>query len=253
MFLLEGRALVKSKIMISKKVHLRNPILIEGLPGMGFIANLSTKYLIQKLKAKKFAEVFTPHFEGMAVASSNGVPRFLTNELYFWASGELKRDLIILDGNTQALTVFGQYELSGRILYFIQELGCKFIICLGGLKRDNLASSPQLYGTFTDLETLTEVQRYGVAVMKGKIFGMAGLLLGLASHMNMRGFCLLAETLGTYPDAEAAKNVIAFLMEYLGFHVDLKELDDASNDADKVVELLGHNDMKKMETVFGRF
>ncbi|RLI34364.1 hypothetical protein DRO66_08935 [Candidatus Bathyarchaeota archaeon] len=75
----------------------------------------------------------------------------------------------------------------------------------------------------------------------------------MASHMNMRGFCLLAETLGTYPDAEAAKNVIAFLMEYLGFHIDLKELDDASNNADKVVELLGHNDIKKMEAVFGRF
>jgi hypothetical protein len=253
MFLLEGRALVKSRIIISKKVHLQNPILIEGLPGMGFVANLSAKYLIQKLKAEKFAEVFTPHFQDMAVASSNGAPRLPTNDLYFWASGELKRDLIILDGNTQALTVFGQYELSGKILDFAQELGCNFIICLGGLKRENLASSPQLYGTFTDLETLTEVRQYGVVVMEGKIYGMAGLLLGLASHRNMRGFCLLAETLGTYPDAEAAKDVIAFLMEYLGFRVDLTELDDASNDADKVLELLGRTDVKKMEGVFSRF
>jgi uncharacterized protein (TIGR00162 family) len=253
MFLLEGRALVKSRISVSKKVRLRNPVLIEGLPGMGFVANLSAKYLIRQLKAEKFAEVFSPHFQDMAVASSNGAPRLPTNEMYFWESGELNRDLIILDGNTQPLTVFGQYELSGRILAFSQELGCNFIICLGGLKRETLPSSLQLFGTFTDFETLTKVRRYGVEVMEGKIYGMAGLLLGLAFHRNMRGFCLLAETLGTYPDAKAAKNVIAFLMEYLGFHVDLTELDEASNDAVKVLELLGRTDIKRMEDVFSRF
>jgi uncharacterized protein (TIGR00162 family) len=220
---------------------------------MGFVANLSAKYLIRQLKAEKFAEVFSPHFQDMVVASSKGAPSFPTNEIYFWDSGELDRDLIILDGNTQALTVFGQYELSGRLLSYSQELGCNFIICLGGLKRENLASSHQLYGTFTDFETLMEVRRYGVAVMEGKIYGMAGLLLGLASHRNMRGFCLLAETLGTYPDAKAAKNVIVFLMEYLGFHVDLTELNEASNDADKVLELLGRTDIKSMEDVFSRF
>jgi hypothetical protein len=220
---------------------------------MGFVANLSAKYLIQQLKAERFAEVFSPHFQDMAVASSTGAPRFPTNELYFWSSGALKRDLIILDGNTQALTVFGQYELSGRLLAFVQELGCNFIICLGGLKRETLASSPQLYGTFTDLDTLTKVRRYGIAVMEGKIYGMAGLLLGLASHRNMRGFCLLAETLGTYPDAKAARNVLAFLMAYLGFRVDLTGLDEASNDAVKVLELLGRTDVKRMEDVFSRF
>lgn len=244
---------MKSRIRVTQKVRLRNPVLIEGLPGMGFVANLSAKYLIQQLKAERFAEVFSPHFQDMAVASSTGAPRFPTNELYFWSSGTLKRDLIILDGNTQALTVFGQYELSGRLLAFVQELGCNFIICLGGLKRETLTSSPQLYGTFTDLDTLTEVRRYGIAVMEGKIYGMAGLLLGLASHRNMRGFCLLAETLGTYPDAKAARNVLAFLMAYLGFRVDLTGLDEASNDAVKVLELLGRTDVKRMEDVFSRF
>jgi uncharacterized protein (TIGR00162 family) len=250
---LEGKALVKSRIRVTQKVRLRNPVLIEGLPGMGFVANLSAKYLIQQLKAEKFAEVFSPHFQDMAVASSTGAPRLPTNELFSWSSGTLKRDLIILDGNTQPLTVFGQYELSGRLLAFAQELGCNFIICLGGLKRETLTSSPQLYGTFTDLDTLTEVRRYGVAVMEGKIYGMAGLLLGLASHRNMRGFCLLAETLGTYPDVKAAKNVLAFLMTYLGFRVDLTELDEASNDAVKVLELLGRTDVKRMEDAFSRF
>lgn len=244
---------MKSRIRVIKKVLLRNPVLIEGLPGMGFVANLSVKYLIQQLKAEKFAEVFSPHFQDIAVASSTGAPRLPTNELYFWSSATLKRDLIILDGNTQALTVFGQYELSGRLLAFTQELGCNFLICLGGLKRETLTSSPRLYGTFTDLDTLTEVQRYGVAVMEGKIYGMAGLLLGLASHRNMRGFCLLAETLGTYPDAKAAKNVLVFLMAYLGFRIDLTGLDEASNDAVKVLELLGRTDIKRMEDVFSRF
>ena len=244
---------MQSSIRVSHRVRLRTPVFIAGLPGMGFVANLAAKYLIRQLKARKFAEVVSPHFQDLAVASSTGAPRFPTTALYCWESGALTRDLIVLDGNTQPLTVFGQYELSGRLLAFAQELGCSLLICLGGLKRETLTGPPQLYGTCTDRETLTEVRRHGVAVLEGRIYGMAGLLLGLASHRSMRGFCVLAETLGTVPDATAAKSLLAFLMAYLGLPLDVTKLDDVSHDPGTVLELLGRADVVRMEEVFRRF
>ena len=244
---------MKSVIKVSKRVHLRNPVLIEGLPGIGFVANLAAIYIIKKLEAEKFAEIYSPSFQDFAITSSDGSPRSPANELYFWTSEEASRDIIILCGNTQALTVSGQYELSGRILDFVQDLGCNFVICLGGLKRERRVSSPQLYGTFTDSETMKKTQRYGLKIMEGRIFGMAGLLLGLASLREMRGVCLLKETLGTYPDVEAAKEVIAFLMNYLGFSIDLKDLTEAAQDSFKVLEFLGIPNSKRMEEVFSHF
>ena len=246
--------MVRSTINLSKKVRLQNPIMIEGLPGTGFVANLSTAYLINELKAEKLAEIRSPYFQDFAVSLSDGTPRFPVNELYVCKSVEGERDLIILHGNTQALTVFGQYELSGRFLDFIQDLGCDFIICLGGLNREKPTDYPQLYGAFTDLETRREVQQYGLNLIKGRIFGMAGLLLGLASLRKMKGFCLLAETLGTYPDAVAAKEILSFLMRYLGFNIDWKKFGEVTKDTFKVLELFsGMTKPKIKEEFFRRF
>ncbi len=35
-----------------KKVDLKNPILIEGLPGLGLVGKITIRYLIKRLKAK---------------------------------------------------------------------------------------------------------------------------------------------------------------------------------------------------------
>ncbi len=239
-------------ITVSQKVQLRNPVLIEGLPGMGAIANLAARYLIETVAAEKFAEVVSPYFQDVAITTSDPSPRTPVTELYFWASEAVGRDLIILYGNTQALMVAGQYELSGRILDFVQDLGCTFIICPGGLKRENVVGPPQLYGTFTDLETMRAVQGYGLNRLEGRIFGMAGLLLGLASLREMRGFCLLAETLGASPDVAAAKEVLAFLMRYFAFSIDLTDLNNVAEDAFKGADFLGVPTSKRMEEVFGR-
>jgi len=244
---------MQSAINVIKKVNLRKPVMIEGLPGVGFVANLSAIYLIKKLRAEKFAEIHSPHFQDFAVSSSDGTSRLPVNELYFWKSEKGERDVIILYGNTQALTVFGQYELSGRILDFVQGLGCNSIICLGGLKREKLEGPPQLFGTFTDLETLREASQYGLGLMQGRIFGMAGVLLGLASLRKMRGFCLLVETLGVYPDGEAAKEVLEFLARFLGLSIDLGELEEAAKDAAKVLEFLEVIESKRMEEFSSRF
>ncbi|UCE16919.1 MAG: PAC2 family protein, partial [Candidatus Bathyarchaeota archaeon] len=45
-----------------EKPVLDNPILIEGLPGIGFVANIAALHLIQRLQAKMFAEIRSSSF-----------------------------------------------------------------------------------------------------------------------------------------------------------------------------------------------
>ncbi len=45
-------------IDISEKPKLNDPILIEGLPGIGFVANIAALHLIKELKAKTFHSNF---------------------------------------------------------------------------------------------------------------------------------------------------------------------------------------------------
>ena len=245
-------------IQIHERPKLNDPILIEGLPGIGFVANIAALHLIHELKAKLFAEVFSDAFQDLAVTTETGGTRSPINELYYCKRGGGGRDFIVWYGNTQALTTFGQYELCGRVLDVAQELGCRFLITLGGFKVEEAKTTPQVYCAATDAETLNEVLNLGVKTMVGQIFGVAGILLGLGRLRGLRGFSLLVETLGTYPDVNATRHALSVLSGFLKLDVDTSKLDTAAEKTQKILESFGliktiREEQKKEEQQFRWF
>ena len=99
------------RVQVYEKPVLNDPVLIEGLPGIGFVANITALHFIQELKAKLFAEIQSSYFQDLAMTTGNGGIYFPVNQLYYHKAREGERDLIIVYGNTQALTTVGQYEL----------------------------------------------------------------------------------------------------------------------------------------------
>ncbi len=226
-------------IQIEEKPKLNNPVLIEGLPGIGFVANIVALHLIHELEAKPFAKIFSNSFQDLAVTTENGGTRSPINELYYYKGKGGSRDLIIWYGNTQALTTFGQYELCGRVLDIVEELECRFLITIGGFKQEEVKDFPGIYCAASDTETLKEALNLGAKVMVGNIFGVAGILIGLGSLRGFKGFSLLVETLGTYPDANAARYAMTTLNKYLNLNVDLSRLDVAAEKTTKILESFG--------------
>ncbi len=226
-------------INLLEKPQLNNPVLIEGLPGIGFIANISSLHLIKELKAKKFAEIVSASFQDYAVLTETGKPRVPINELYYVKRGEGERDLIIWYGNTQALTTPGQYELTGKVLDIAQELGCTLAISLGGFKKEEIKGAPTLYCAATDEATLKAVLTLDVKIMVGHIFGIAGLVIGLSKLRNLKAFALLVDTLGMYPDVAGTKAALNVLNNYLGLNVDLSGVIYAAGETKKALESFG--------------
>jgi len=226
-------------IKIYEKPKLNNPVLIEGLPGIGFVANIAALHLISELKAKLFAEILSASFQDLAVTTETGGARSPINELYYYKAEGGGRDLIIWYGNTQALTTFGQYELCGRVLDIAEELGCRFLVTLGGFKQDEVKEVPQVYCAATDAETVKEALSLGTKMMVGQIFGIAGLLVGLGGLRGFKGFSLLVETLGTYPDANATRYALSMVNKSLNMNVDLSKLDMAAEKTQKILESFG--------------
>ncbi len=226
-------------VMVHEKPKLNNPILIEGLPGIGFVANIAALHLIRELKATRFAEILSASFQDLTVTTETGDTRSPINELYYCKNSNGRRDLIIWYGNTQALTTSGQYELCGRVLDIAEELGCRFIISIGGFKQEEIKTTPVIYCAATDPETLNEALNLGTKIMVGQIFGVAGLIIGLSKIRELKGFSLLVETLGTYPDANAARYALTALNKYLNLNLDLSRLDVAAEETKKVLESFG--------------
>ena len=228
-------------VQLFKKPVLNDPVLIEGLPGIGFVANIATLHLINELKTPLFGEIHSSSFQDFAVTAGDGKARFPTNELYYHKSrNNSERDLIILYGNTQALTTFGQYELCGKVLDIAHDLGCRYVITLGGLRRDGkITESPKLYCAASDPETLKDALSLGAEIIEGQIFGIAGLLVGLCKLWNVRSFCLLAETSGFYADAAAAREVLTAINKMLHLQADTSRLDKAAETTREILKSFG--------------
>jgi hypothetical protein len=224
-------------VKLYEKPNLTNPVLIEGLPGIGFVANIAALHIIQELKAKRFAEIRSSSFQDFAVTTENGNARFPVNELYYHKRGNGERDLLILYGNTQALTAVGQYELCGCVLDFVNKLGCSYVITLGGLRKgEKVDTPPKIYCAASDHRALKDATDLGAEIIEGHIFGVAGLLIGLGKLRGMKGCCLLAETPGYYPDASAAREVLKAICKLLHMNIDLTRLNLAVEKTQKILE-----------------
>ena len=227
------------KVHLYEKPVLNDPVLIEGLPGIGFVANITALHLIKELNATLFAEIKSSSFQDLAMTTGNGRIYFPTNQFYYYKGKEGERDLIILYGNTQALTTTGQYELCGKILDISEELGCKYILTVGGLRKEEKIETPEIYCTASDTETLQEALDFGVKIMKGHIFGVAGLLVGLCTLRNIKGLCLLAETSGLYPDAVATRQVLKVINTMLNLKINLENLSTAAEETGELLKSFG--------------
>ena len=226
-------------VEITEKPKLNDPILIEGLPGIGFVANIAALHLINELKAKRFAAIVSASFQDFAVTTEEGGARSPLNELYYCKREDGGRDLILWYGNTQALTTFGQYELCGKVLDIVQELGCRFVISIGGFKKDEVQAVPAIYSAATDLETMKDALGLGTKIMVGHVFGIAGILVGLSRLRSLKGFALLVDTLGMYPDVNAARYALGALGKYVNLNVDLSKLDATADQTKKILESFG--------------
>jgi uncharacterized protein (TIGR00162 family) len=240
-------------IAITQKPKLNDPVLIEGLPGIGFVANIATMHLISELKATKFAEIVSSSFQDLAILTETGRAQTPINELYFVKRNDGGRDLIIWFGNTQALTTSGQYELCGKVLDIAQGLGCQFAVSIGGFKREEVSGTPLLYTAASDEEALKVALDLGegTRIMAGHVFGIAGLLIGLSQLRNIKAFTLLADTLGMYPDVNATRVTLTALNKFLNLSVDLSNVEIAAEQTKKMLESFGImrniNEEKKKE------
>ncbi len=230
------------------KVTLENSILIEGLPGLGMVGRIATRYLIKHLNAKKFAELYSPHFPYYVLVNKKGSVRLLRGNFYVWRNNTGENDLIFLTGDSQAQTIEGQYEVSSCILNFVSKLNTKLIITVGGYRKE-VEEKPNVVAVSTNPKILKRaLQAKALLGSSGNpIVGTAGLLLGLAKFQNIDALCLLGETRGYLSDPLAAQSVLEVLQRMLGIKVDMSDLDQEIEKSKQIVARMQEIEQRREE------
>lgn len=234
---------------VTKKPSLKNPILIEGLPGIGNVGKLAVEHLIDHLNAVKFAELYSKDFPPQVFINPDGTIELVNNEFYYWkAKKKNQRDLVLLTGDYQGLSSHGQYELVETILNISEDLGVKELFTLGGYGLGQEISKPQVLCATTDKDLVKTMKKYGAVFKKnepgGGIVGASGLILGLGKLRGFKGVCLMGETPGYLVDPKSAKAVLNILGKITNIDVNLSELEKKA----KEIEYIAHQ-LKEMETL----
>lgn len=197
------------------KPNIKEPILIEGLPGFGNIGRLTARLLVDFCGGKRFLEFYSPYFPDYVVVDSRGVCRPPRYE--FYAASAQDKDLIILTGDAQPSIedVNAHYEIGNEILNIAEQFGCNTIITIGGVPLQN--PNKEIFVAATSSRLASELTERGALLYsKGRIMGATGILLGLAKIRGWSGMCLLGATTGLRADREAALSVFRFLLKVLG-------------------------------------
>jgi uncharacterized protein (TIGR00162 family) len=230
-----------TRISLIEEPKLKDPILVQGLPGLGFVGKLIVSYLVDEFELKPFAELHSTYL--ILPDGSTGIyikpdGTYFLPKFEFYAYNQTAPNVIFLTGDSQP-NVQGQYEVTQDILDFVHKYGCKRIISVGGFQTPIEKDLGQVYGVFNKPSLGKELKNLGVNnTRSGTITGSCGVVLGLSSHRNLDAIGLLGATTGEYPDMQAAKSVIQVLAHILGIKVNYQRIDDEISKMETKLEIL---------------
>jgi uncharacterized protein len=251
----------KVEKLISKMPKLNNPVLIEGMPGIGNVGKVAVDFMIAETKAEKFLTFFSFNLPNSVFVNENNLVDLPAIEMFYKKMKNGKRDIIFLAGDIQPTNEEASYEFCEKVLEVCKEMGCKEIITLGGIGLQTVSKTPKVYCTGNSKQ-LVEKYANGTGVnpklygVVGPIVGVSGLLLGLAKKKNISAVALLAETLAhpMYLGIRGGKEIIKVIDTKLSLKINIKKLEQDIRDMESDMTSKGDLEKvsKKLKNVVGK-
>ncbi|WP_247731518.1 proteasome assembly chaperone family protein [Halovivax limisalsi] len=218
---------------------LDDPVVIEGLPGVGHVGSLAADHLLEELDEQTtlvrriYSHAFPPQ-----VSVEGGVASLTCTEVHA-ISPDDARDMLVFTGDHQAQHAEGHYVLADAYLDVAEEFGVSEVFALGGVPTGELIEEYAVVGAVTDESMIEPLEDAGVEFREdepaGGIVGISGLLLGLGARRGIDATCLMGETSGYLVDPKSARAVLDVLETVLGFDVDYDSLDERADELEDVI------------------
>jgi uncharacterized protein (TIGR00162 family) len=216
--------------------ELSEPVLVEGLPGVGHVGKLAGEHLVEELESELVRRVYSTHLPPQ-VSIEDGLTQLACAEVHAVEADD--RDVLVLTGDHQAQDTVGHYGLAGAFLDVAEELDVESVYTLGGVPTGELIEEYGVIGAASTAEMRDRVEEIGVEFRgdepAGGIVGVSGLLLGLGEQRGIPAACLMGETSGYLVDPKSAQAVLEVLQEVIGFEVDFGSLEDRADEMEEVV------------------
>jgi len=223
---------------------LDEPVLVEGLPGVGHVGKLAVEHLLEEIESELVERVHSTHFPPQ-VRVDDGRTELAGAEFYA-IQPEEGRDLLVLTGDHQAQDSEGHYGLTETFLDVADDYGVERVFAIGGVPTGELIEEYSVLGAGTTDEVVDDLTDVGVEFREdepaGGIVGVSGLLLGLGERRGFEAACLMGETSGYLVDPKSAQAVLEVLQEVVDFDVDYASLEERADEMEEVVRKIQEMD-----------
>ena len=224
------------EIEVQADPTLTEPVLVEGLPGVGHVGKLAAEHLVEELDGDLLRRIYSTHLPPQVMVEDGRTHLVCVEIHHVEADGT---DLLVLTGDHQAQDSIGHYGLTATILDVAESLDVSQLYALGGVPTGELIDEYDVIGAANTDDQRAPLEDVGVEFRgdepAGGIVGVSGLLLGLGERRDMPAACLMGETSGYLVDPRSAHAVLAILCDIVEFEVDFGSLEDRAEEMEEVV------------------
>ena len=194
--------------MVEVTVHgdadLTEPVLVEGLPGVGLVGKIATDHLVEELGMEEYATVAGEGTPSVAVFEP-GDPR-ARPPVRIFADGEA--DLLALRSEAP-LPSAAAPAVAEALTEWLAEAGATPVYQTGFPSRRDPDEPPSVVGVATGgADRLLEAADVDPPENGGMISGPAGSLLERAAREGLDAVGLVVETDPRFPDPQAARYLL---------------------------------------------
>jgi len=181
-------------------LELDDPVLVEGLPGVGLVGKIAADHLIDSLGMSYYASVKCDGLPRLAMYAEDDFEVRPPVRIY----ADEQRDLLALQSDIP-ISQEAAEEFAGCVTNWLAEQRVTPVF-LSGLPTDEKAAPPAMYGVASaggsELLTDADVSR---PPENGLISGPTGALLSRAAEVDLDAVGLVDESDKQFPDPEAAR------------------------------------------------
>jgi uncharacterized protein len=201
--------------IISEPIKSKNPIVIEGFPGIGLVGNITCQHIIEELGMKYIGSIDSRYFPPLAVLF-NGIV-YMPVRIY----ESPKKNIIVVISDIP-IHPTASYDLSKALVDWMESIKTKNVISIAGIA--TTTGLRRVFGGATSNEMLEKIKDKTEVFQVGTISGISGSIMTECFLRNMPAMSLLGETPGPNPDPRAAVEVVNVLNKIFDLSIDPNKL-----------------------------
>lgn len=201
--------------IISKPLKSKNPLVIEGFPGIGLVGNIACQHIIEEMGMKYVGSIDSKYFPPLAVLF-NGIV-YMPVRIY----EAPKKDIVVVISDIP-IHPTASYDLSKVLVDWMVSIKAKNIVSIAGIA--TTTGMRRVFGGATNNEMLEKIKDKTEIFQVGTISGISGSIMTECFIRNIPAISLLGETPGPNPDPRAAVEVLTVLNKIFDLSINTEKL-----------------------------